>query len=277
MATSSRTRATCPEGSDLCEGARFTGLWSGTARARPARMLWFRMTLLLLVSTVACDKPRRGARDQNTAPRAGREVTAPKPERPGAPEDRKPEVAVHEIADTSLCVTKGKLQKSQITAPTFRAVAPERGGDAAQLQMIARNAKEQRALASGQLRRQVGLKLRAADACNLVYVMWRLDPKPMLEVSTKVNPGLRNTSECGTSGYTKVKPSYHLAAMPELLDGNKHVLRAEIAGDSLTAWVDDRVAWQGSLPADATMLAGVAGVRSDNLEVEVLGRSESVV
>ncbi len=229
------------------------------------------MTLLLCASTISCDKPRRGARDQNTAPHAGREVTAPKSERLGSPEGRKPEVEVHEIVDTSLCVTKGKLQKSQITAPTFRAVAPGEGGDAAQLQLIARDSKEQRALASGQIRRQVGLKLRAADACNLVYVMWRLDPKPMLEVSTKINPGMRNTSECGTAGYTKVKPSYHLPALPELLDGNKHVLRAEIAGDSLIAWVDDRVAWQGSLPADATTLAGPAGVRSDNLEVEVLG------
>ena len=228
------------------------------------------MTLLLCLSTVGCDKPQRGARDQTTAPHAGRQETAP-PERVGSPEDRKPVVEVHEIADSSLCVTKGKLEKSQITAPTFRAVAPGEGGDAAQLQLIARDAREHRALASGQLRRQVGLKLRAADACNLVYVMWRLDPKPMLEVSTKVNPGLRNTSECGTSGYTKVKPSYHLPALPALLDGNKHVLRAEIAGDSLIAWVDDRVAWQGTLPADASTLAGSAGVRSDNLEVEVLG------
>lgn len=237
-------------------------------------MLWFRMTLLLCASTVACDKPRRGARDQNTAPHAERQQTnpaRPAPVREGPPEDRKPAVDIHEIADAALCVTKGKLEKSQITAPTFRAVAPGQGGDAAQLQLIARDAKEQRALASGQMRRQVGLKLRAADACNLVYVMWRLDPKPMLEVSTKINPGQQNTSECGTAGYTKVKPSYHLPALPELLDGNKHTLRAEIAGDSLLAWVDDRVAWQGTLPAEASTLAGPAGVRSDNLEVEVLG------
>lgn len=228
------------------------------------------MTLLVSLSTVACDKPQRGARDQNTAPHAGREVTVA-PERVGSPEEQQPVVKIHEIADASLCVTKGKLQKSQITAPTFRAIAPGEGGDAAQLQLIARDSKEQRALASGQLRRQVGLKLRAADACNLVYVMWRLDPKPMLEISTKINPGLRNTSECGTAGYTKVKPSYHLPALPALLDGNKHVLRAEITGDSLIAWVDDRVAWQGSLPAEAATLAGPAGVRSDNLEIEVLG------
>jgi hypothetical protein len=100
--------------------------------------------------------------------------------------------------------------------------------------------------------------------------MWRLDPKPMLEVSTKINPGLRNTSECGTSGYTKVKPAYHLPALPELFDG-KHTLSAEITGSSLVAWVDDQVAWSGELPAEAKDLVGPAGVRSDNLEVEILG------
>ncbi len=177
---------------------------------------------------------------------------------------------MHEIADTSLCVTKGKLARSSIVAPTFRAVAPGQGGDAMQVKMIVRESTEQRALASGQMRRQVGLKLRAADACNVVYAMWRLDPKPMLEVSTKINPGERNTSQCGTAGYTKVKPIY-TAPLPELLDGKPHTLRAEIVGDSLAAWVDDTVAWAGSLPQGASELSGPAGLRSDNLEVEILG------
>src|SRR5208283_1119081 len=44
-------------------------------------------------------------------------------------------------------------------------------------------------LGSGELRRQFGLKLRAQDACNLVYVMWRIDPESKLVVSIKSNPG----------------------------------------------------------------------------------------
>ena len=32
-------------------------------------------------------------------------------------------------------------------------------------------------------------KLRAEDACNLVYVMWRIEPQSRLVVSVKRNPG----------------------------------------------------------------------------------------
>jgi hypothetical protein len=40
-------------------------------------------------------------------------------------------------------------------------------------------------LGSGELRRQFGLKLRAEDACNLVYAMWRIEPESKLVVSVK--------------------------------------------------------------------------------------------
>ena len=41
----------------------------------------------------------------------------------------------------------------------------------------------------GELRRQFGLKLRAQDACNLVYVMWRIEPASKLVVSIKCRTG----------------------------------------------------------------------------------------
>ena len=247
-------------------------------------MQWFRMALLLSLASAGCDKRRAGAHDQNTPPHAARDLTgrhgdpasqdratrSGHDERWRAPAELRPEVPIAEIADSALCVTKGKLARSSIVAPTFRAVALSNRGDAMQLKMIVREATEKRALASGQIRRQVGLKLHAADACNVVYVMWRLDPTPMLEVSTKINLGQRNTRECGTAGYTKVKPIY-TAALPELLDGKPHTLRAEIFGDALTVWVDDTVAWGGALPPAATELSGPGGLRSDNLEVEILG------
>ena len=205
--------------------------------------------------------------DPASQDRAGRSA---QDERLRAPQNLEPELKLHEVADASLCVTKGKLERSRVIAPTFRAVAPGQGGDAAEIKMIVRESAEKRALASGQLRRQVGIKLRAADACNVVYVMWRLDPRPMLEVSTKINPGFRNTSECGSSGYTKVKGSF-AGDLPELLDGKPHTLRAEIVGESLVAWVDDAVAWAGALPDDVRTLQGPSGLRSDNLEIEILG------
>jgi hypothetical protein len=242
------------------------------------------MALLLSLANTGCDKHRPGALDQNTPPHAARDLTgrhgdlssqdratrSGHDERWRAPAELRPEVPIAEIADRTLCVTKGKLERSTIVAPTFRAVAPAKHGDAMQLKMIVRESTEQRALASGQMRRQVGLKLRAADACNLVYAMWRLDPTPMLEVSTKINPGERNTSQCGTAGYTKVRPVF-TAALPDLLDGKPHTLRAEIFGEAMTAWVDDTVAWAGTLPPAARELTGPGGLRSDNLEVEILG------
>jgi hypothetical protein len=46
------------------------------------------------------------------------------------------------------------------------------------------------------------------------------------------------------------------------------VLRAEIVGDALTAWVDGKVAWHGILPEEARALVGPAGLRSDNVALD---------
>jgi len=61
-------------------------------------------------------------------------------------------------------------------------------------------------LGSGQLRRQFGLKLRAQDSCNLIYVMWRIAPRAQLVVSIKRNPGKHTHAQCGTKGYRNLKP-----------------------------------------------------------------------
>jgi hypothetical protein len=175
------------------------------------------------------------------------------------------------IDPPALCVTKGKVTDARVVdVPTFRAVVPGHAGDAAAMKVIVHGATEKaRALASGQERRQVGLKLRAQDGCNLVYVMWRLDPKPKLEVSVKRNPGQRTAKECGADGYTKVKPQ-RTKRLPSLIDDREHELRAEIAGSSLVATVDGETVWEGMLPELAGDLRGPAGVRSDNLSLELL-------
>jgi hypothetical protein len=183
-----------------------------------------------------------------------------------AASERTPTIEVAPVAD--LCVTKGAIERQAIAAPTVRAVAPTARGDAAELAFtFAGDAATNRALANGQLRRQVGLKLRAADGCNLVYIMWRLDPRPKLEVSVKSNPGKRTHEQCGADGYIKVKPT-HAVHVPALEAGTAYRLRAEIVGDELTAWIDGRVAWHGELPAEARALVGPAGLRSDNVALE---------
>ena len=76
-------------------------------------------------------------------------------------------------------------------------------------------------LGSGELRRQFGLKLRAQDACNLVYAMWRIEPESKLVVSVKSNPGQQTSSQCGNRGYRNVKPR-RSTPVPALRSGDSH-------------------------------------------------------
>jgi hypothetical protein len=190
----------------------------------------------------------------------------------GTPKDHAPSAELAVVKPGAMCVTHGKIRKHKdqlaIDDPTVRAFAPGSDGDAAALRFTYRGpASEEAKLKSGQVRRQVGLKLRAENGCNLVYVMWRLSPAPGLEVSVKRNPDGKDNGDCGTEGYTKIKPT---AERLVSIIGNdvEHVLQAEISGDLLTAWVDGHVAWEGKLTADARDLAGPAGMRSDNMSLD---------
>lgn len=174
-------------------------------------------------------------------------------------------------AVSSICVTRGALLAGgKIDAPTFRGVALGTTGEGIGIDFVFHGkAAGSRALASGSFRRQIGLKLRAADGCNLVYVMWRLDPRQMLEVSVKANAGMTTHAQCGANGYTKVASTYDLA-IPTLHVGEKHTLAAQIDGDNLTVWIDGRVSWVGRLPIVARSLHGLAGLRSDNVSYDLI-------
>jgi hypothetical protein len=180
--------------------------------------------------------------------------------------------ALAAIARDKICMTRGDAAVQggmlHVADPTTRAVATASSGEAASLRFVYRGeTSETRALASGQIRHQIGLKLRAADGCNVVYVMWRLEPKPFIEVSLKRNPGMRTHAECGAKGYTKVKPSSS-SPVPAFGVGEEHVLEAAIDGDTLTATLDGEIVWQGDLPPEARELDGPAGFRSDNVSYD---------
>ncbi len=123
--------------------------------------------------------------------------------------------------------------------------------------------RETTPLASGELRRQIGLKLRAKDTCNVVYVMWHVEPTPGIAVLVKSNPGASTHQQCADRGYVSIPPTA-AAAVPHIVPNERHALRAEIHGDVLRVLVDRTVAWTGTLPPEALTFGGPAGIRTDN-------------
>nr|WP_246356937.1 hypothetical protein [Pyxidicoccus fallax] len=176
------------------------------------------------------------------------------------------------VALSRLEVTQGELRPGpdgQLTVegPRMRAVVPGTSAAAAELRFtVLGSTHQQVALASGEQRQQVGLKLRALDGCNLVYVMWRLAPKPGIVVNYKRNPGQHTSGECGNRGYTTVRPARQVrvgAPAP----GTSHTLRAALDGGTLRVWADGELVWEGDLPEEALAMNGPVGLRSDNVRL----------
>lgn len=171
-------------------------------------------------------------------------------------------------------VTRGHVEpladgRARVREPKMRAVVDIAGGDEAELRFAYLGPSDGAApLASGELRRQVGLKLRAENGCNLLYVMWRIEPKPQLVVSVKRNPGQRTHRECGARGYRNLVA--RAGAQPPPLQPNvEHRLHAKLDGRILRVWADRALAWEGDVGDEPLALRGPAGVRSDNAKLEL--------
>ena len=178
--------------------------------------------------------------------------------------------AVQDVAPDDFCVTSGTMRpqadgRSLVESAKMRALVERVTGNAVELHFTYLGpTRKFMALSSGEARTQVGLKLFAHDACNLVYVMWRQLPKPGIVVSTKRNLGMQQSSECDNHGYTNVRAAKELA-VPPIATGVPHRLRVERTGAALWVYADEILAWQGRLPvALPDDLAGLTGVRSDN-------------
>lgn len=173
------------------------------------------------------------------------------------------------VSRSHLCITRGAIEDAggsqlEVKVPEMRAVVayPTKQDAEAKLTYLGPSSKD-KPLASGQLRRQFGLKLRAQNGCNLVYAMWRIAPKSELVVSYKSNPGMSTSAECGTHGYHTLQPTLNLAA-PHLKKDTNHTLRAEINGNDMQVAIDGKLRWQGHLDREALAFDGPAGVRTDN-------------
>jgi hypothetical protein len=178
------------------------------------------------------------------------------------------------VSRGSLCVTEGAVEEAagrrlSVTVPKMRAyvntmTAPSVEADFTYLGSTGNEAR----LGSGELRRQFGLKLRAQDACNLVYAMWRVEPESKLVVSVKSNPGQHTSAECGNRGYRNLKAARN-KPVPELRPGMAHSLRAEMNGAEMRVFADNALVWEGSVGTEALAFDGPVGMRSDNARLEI--------
>jgi hypothetical protein len=172
-------------------------------------------------------------------------------------------------------VTRGHIAalsdgRARVREPKMRAVVDASDGSEAELRFTVLGPSDGAApLASGELRRQVGIKLRAADGCNLLYVMWRVEPKAQLVVSVKRNPGQRTHRECGARGYRNLVARAGVQPTAPLAANIEHRLHAKLDGRMLRVWADRALAWEGDVGDDALDLRGPAGVRSDNLALDL--------
>jgi hypothetical protein len=97
-----------------------------------------------------------------------------------------------------LCVTNGAVSVLAsdwlaIDAPSSRAVPSRRhiNDQAAKIRFQYLGPSQvSKFLASGELWRQIGLKLQATDSGNLIYVMWHIEPDTRVAVSMRQNPAL---------------------------------------------------------------------------------------
>jgi len=225
--------------------------------------MMFRLLVLSIVVLASPGKP--GAPDAAVArPDAGEADAGV----PAAPKLRC--LASQELCVTHGVITRGTTAGFAISDPEVRAVSAIGISRTAELRFryLGRTSKV-RPLASGQVRQQAGVKLRAKDGCNVVYAMWRFEPKNELVVSVKSNPGKSTHAQCGAHGYTNI-PALRAAPIPDIKPGDSHVLRAELQGDTdaLRVFTDDALVWEGALGPTALEFDGPAGLRTDTVRLE---------
>lgn len=205
--------------------------------------------------------------------------------------------AARHVTRPMFCVTEGSVEalaadRLAVSTPKMRAVVipPTTESIAVRFTYLGETTPVSR-LQSGELREQFGLKLRAESACNLVYVIWRIAPKPGLVVSVKSNPGLARSQQCGNRGYRTIKPSW-AAPVPVLRPGETHSLSAALSGSILRVWTDGardsagdlsppdngafgagsrspKLVWEGNLAPLALAPDSPVGMRSDNARLEL--------
>ena len=192
-----------------------------------------------------------------------------------------------------LKVTLGSITQTKsgfltITDAKVRAVEKAPSASTAQLQFRYRGPSKKTTApnSNGTIKRQIGLKMRAKDTCNLLYVMWEIgrvqiqsngardhrSPEKIV-ILVKRNPGKKTHKSCGTDGYQTIAvvnqkdPTHGFASAR---DQKGHRLRAELypkgrSGYELFVYADGKRVWDGIIPHRMLRdIDGPAGLRSDN-------------
>jgi hypothetical protein len=178
------------------------------------------------------------------------------------------------VPHAKLCVTEGAIEQASgnrmsVNVPKMRAFVTMATTQDVQAHFtyLGKTTGE-KPLGSGEMRRQFGLKLRAQDACNLVYAMWRIEPESRLVVSVKSNPAQHTSAECANRGYRNIKPA-HSSPVPVLRPGGTHTLRAELNEAEMRVYADNNLVWEGNVGSLGGHLNGPVGIRSDNAKLEI--------
>jgi len=184
-------------------------------------------------------------------------------------------MALAAVARSQLCVTEGAIEQTgaerrwSVSVSKMRAYVNVMTEPVVEVRFRYLGPTADAApLGSGTVRRQIGVKLRAQDACNLVYAMWRIDPESKLVVSVKSNRGQHTSAQCGNRGYRNIKPRRSVP-VPSLSAGGEHTLRAEMNGAQMWVFADNWLVWDGSTAPDALGFDGPVGIRSDNARIQI--------
>lgn len=180
---------------------------------------------------------------------------------------------LYPIKPAAFCTTAGAvtpvgLEALKVDTAGMRGVVARDASRSVELAFVFRGMSKGAApLANGEMRQQIGVKLRAKDTCNIVYVMWQVAPVTRVAVAVKSNPGLATHVQCGDRGYINLKSTVEVP-VPQIRLDEPHSLRADLDGDTLLVHADGIHVWTGKLPAQAFAFDGPVGIRSDNGEFD---------
>jgi hypothetical protein len=180
------------------------------------------------------------------------------------------------VSLADLCVSEGAIRDLpahglSVTVPDVHATLNRQTPQDLEARFVYLGPTAATDTANGKGHHQFGFELFAQDACNLVYVMWRLEPESSIAVLVKNNPDKHVHSACGKGGTTSVAAELALA-LPAVRAGERisHTLHAEVSGATLSVFADEVLVWRGTLPADVLRTPGPVGIHCDNAKLEIV-------